>query len=76
MKVLLDTHLLLWAAGSPMRLAPATRALIDADDTELPFSAVSLWEIGTKHASVEGATLLTAAPVVGRYPGAIRLEGS
>ncbi|MGE3712287.1 MAG: type II toxin-antitoxin system VapC family toxin [Hyphomicrobiaceae bacterium] len=130
MKVLLDTHLLLWAAGNPMRLAPATRALIEADDTELLFSAASVWEIGIKNAmgrddfridprafraallgndytelsitgehalaasalptihrdpfdrmlvaqaSIEGATLLTADPLVGRYPGTIRLEGS
>ena len=50
MKVLLDTHILLWAAASPSRLAPATRALIEDDETELLFSAASIWEIGIKNA--------------------------
>jgi PIN domain nuclease of toxin-antitoxin system len=47
-KLLLDTHLLLWAAGSPARLSPAARNLIDAPDNEPFFSAASLWEIVIK----------------------------
>jgi PIN domain nuclease of toxin-antitoxin system len=31
MRVLLDTHLLLWALGDPKRLSKAARARIDAD---------------------------------------------
>ena len=45
---LLDTHVLLWAAGSPERIAPATRELIENTDNELLFSAASLWEIVIK----------------------------
>ncbi|MGH8290331.1 MAG: type II toxin-antitoxin system VapC family toxin [Steroidobacteraceae bacterium] len=48
MKLLLDTHLLLWAAGQPDRLSKAARELIDADDNELVFSTASLWEIVMK----------------------------
>lgn len=48
MKLLLDTHLLLWAAGEPDRLSVDARTLIDADDNELFFSAASLWEIVIK----------------------------
>lgn len=48
MKLLLDTHLLLWAAGMPEKLSGSARALIEADDAELFFSAASLWEIGIK----------------------------
>lgn len=48
MKLLLDTHVLLWAAGDPARLSPVARALIEAPDNELFFSAVSLWEISIK----------------------------
>jgi PIN domain nuclease of toxin-antitoxin system len=48
MKYLLDTHLLLWAAGDPARLPAEARALIDAADSELLFSAASLWEIAIK----------------------------
>jgi PIN domain nuclease of toxin-antitoxin system len=49
MKLLLDTHLLLWAAGDPSRLSDAASALISAPENELFFSAASLWEIAIKH---------------------------
>ena len=48
MKLLLDTQLLLWAAGDPSRLSAVARALIEGPDNELFFSAVSLWEISIK----------------------------
>ena len=48
MKLLLDTHLLLWAAYNPKRLTKAARALIDDFKNELVFSAASLWEITIK----------------------------
>ncbi|MBV7537468.1 type II toxin-antitoxin system VapC family toxin [Duganella sp. sic0402] len=49
MKLLLDTHLLLWAAGQPERLSPAAHLLLDDPNNELLFSAASLWEITIKH---------------------------
>lgn len=127
MKLLLDTHLLLWAAGQPDRLSAEARGLIESWDHEIVFSAASIWEvviktglgreefkidarvlrrglldngydelpIGSEHvvatenlplihqdpfdrilvaqAQVEGITLLTADPVVARYPGPVRL---
>ena len=127
MRLMLDTHLLLWAASRPERIPSEVRALIEADETELLFSAASIWEIAIKsslgredfridarrfrtallntdyvelpitgqhaaavvplplihrdpfdrmlvaQASIEAATLLTADPVVGQYPGSIRL---
>ena len=48
MKLLLDTHLLLWAAGSPNRLSAEARALVEAPENELLFSAASVWEIAIK----------------------------
>ena len=48
MKILLDTHLLLWAAGEPGRLSARARALIKDPANELVFSAASLWEIAIK----------------------------
>lgn len=48
MKLLLDTHLLLWAAGMPERLSAPARAIIEARDSELFFSVASLWEIAIK----------------------------
>ena len=126
MKLLLDTHLLLWAAGEPHRLSPVARTLLEDPANDLLFSAASLWEISIKHqlgradfradprllrrglrdngygelpiasahavaldtlpplhkdpfdriliaqAMVEGILLLTADPLVARYPGPIR----
>ncbi|MBL0320079.1 MAG: type II toxin-antitoxin system VapC family toxin [Alphaproteobacteria bacterium] len=48
MKLLLDTHLLLWASGTPDRLSAEARALIESPQNELFFSAASLWEIAIK----------------------------
>lgn len=48
MKLLLDTHLLLWAAGDPDRLPKSARMLIEDLDNDLLFSAASLWEIAIK----------------------------
>ncbi len=48
MKLLLDTHLLLWAAGMPERLSAPARSLLEAPDNEIFFSAASLWEIAIK----------------------------
>jgi PIN domain nuclease of toxin-antitoxin system len=48
MKLLLDTHLLLWAAGEPRRFSKSARTLIGNPDNELLFSAASLWEVAIK----------------------------
>ncbi len=127
MKLLLDTHLLLWAAGKPDRLSNSARLLIQDAESQLLFSAASLWEIAIKRgldradfrvepallrrglidngyvelpvtglhalaidtlpaihkdpfdriliaqALSEGIILLTADPIVARYPGPVRL---
>ena len=49
MKFLLDTQLLLWAAGQPERLSAAARALLTNPSNVLLFSAASLWEVAIKH---------------------------
>ena len=48
MKLLLDTHLLLWAAGEPERLPGTARTLLDDSGNELLFSPASLWEVAIK----------------------------
>lgn len=48
MKLLLDTHLLLWAAGTPRRLSAAARRAIESPDNSLVFSVASLWEVVIK----------------------------
>jgi len=47
-KLLLDTHLLLWAAGQPERLSAKAKKLLSDPANELLFSAASLWEIAIK----------------------------
>jgi PIN domain nuclease of toxin-antitoxin system len=48
LKLLLDTQILLWAAGQPDRLSAAARKLLNNPRNELLFSAASLWEIAIK----------------------------
>ena len=48
MKLLLDTHVLLWAAGAPDRLPADVRTLLEDRTTEPIFSAASLWEVAIK----------------------------
>lgn len=48
MNFLLDTHLLLWAAGAPERMSARARRLLLATDSVLVFSSASLWEISIK----------------------------
>jgi PIN domain nuclease of toxin-antitoxin system len=125
MKLLLDTHLVLWAFLNTARLPAQARILLESPDNELVFSTVCLWEVGIKRslkkefdvdpralrrvmldegcqelpvlgqhavevdilppihkdpfdriliaqAMVEGIILLTADPVIARYPGPIR----
>jgi len=47
-KLLLDTHLLLWAAEGIERLPARARTLMKAPENELYFSVASLWEIAIK----------------------------
>ena len=48
MRLLLDTHLLLWAADSLERVPVGARALMADQENELLFSVVSLWEVAIK----------------------------
>ena len=49
MKLLLDTHLLIWAAIGSDRLSAKARKSIEDPINELYFSAASLWEIAIKN---------------------------
>ena len=60
MRLLLDTHILLWAALEPARLRPHLRTLLEDADNTLLVSAVSAYEIATKHR-------------LGKLPGAAQL---
>ena len=49
MKLLLDTHLLLWAAEGVKRVPRSARSWIADPENDLFFSAASLWEIAIKN---------------------------
>ncbi len=48
MKLLLDTHIVLWAAGQPEKLSESARILLTTSGNFLFFSAASIWEIVIK----------------------------
>ena len=48
MRLLPDTHILLWTIAESRRLSAGARALIGEPDNELTFSSVSLWEVAIK----------------------------
>jgi PIN domain nuclease of toxin-antitoxin system len=66
-RILLDTHLLLWALGAPSRLSSAARKRIDA--SEVYVSAASIWEISIKSRigklAADPAEVLDAVPAAG-----------
>jgi len=47
-KLLLDTHIVLWAAGQPERLSESARTLLTTPENILFFSVASIWEIVIK----------------------------
>ncbi len=49
MKVLLDTHILLWALSNDLRLPEKARKLIENENNEIYYSIISLWEVEIKH---------------------------
>ncbi len=48
MNLLLDTHLLIWAAEGHEGVPVGARDLMEASENDLHFSVVSLWEIAIK----------------------------
>lgn len=48
MRLLLDSHVAVWAMAFPERLRPATRVMLVSPRNELFVSAASLWELELK----------------------------
>ena len=48
MNLLVDTHLVLWAASNSSRLPPKAKRVLDDPASKLWFSAASFWEIAIK----------------------------
>jgi PIN domain nuclease of toxin-antitoxin system len=50
LRLLLDTHVLIWALSDPNRLAARTRAAIETEENDVFVSVVSPWELAIKGA--------------------------
>ena len=51
MKLLADTHIIIWALLDNGKLPAQARALLSDPKNEVYFSSVSVWEIAMKHAA-------------------------
>jgi PIN domain nuclease of toxin-antitoxin system len=50
-RVLVDTHVLLWMLQDPNHIAPEAAEVLKAEDTAIVVSVVSIWEIAIKRAA-------------------------
>ncbi len=64
MKLLLDTHVALWAITDHPSLSRSARALIESPVSEVWVSVVSIWEISIKHALGRGDMPVTPRDAV------------
>jgi PIN domain nuclease of toxin-antitoxin system len=49
MRLLCDTHLLIWAADNSRFLPKAAREILNDPENDLFFSAISIWEVAIKN---------------------------
>lgn len=69
MRVLLDTHIALWAVVGSRRLDPRAKAAILAAD-EVLVSAASIWEIAIKHRLGRGDMPVSSAQALQAFTDA------
>ena len=72
MRLLLDTHALLWWLAGDAALSPAARAAIAEETNAVFVSAASLWEITTKHRL---AKLVLSAALLSDLTGVVTDQG-
>ncbi len=72
MRLLLDTHALLWWLFDDPKLPDTPRGLLADPDNEVMVSSASAWEICTKHRI---GKLPAAAPLVEDIPGWLKRAG-
>lgn len=77
MKLLLDTHVLLWALLEPQKLSLELRNSLEESDNTLVVSAASAWEIATKwrlgklHAMAVGLVLASSVSAFALFEGVV-----
>lgn len=72
MRLLLDTHALLWWLAGDARLSPRAQAAVADPAHEVYVSAASAWEIATKH---RNGKLPEAGPLVVDFEREVRQQG-
>ncbi len=72
MRVLLDTHALIWWLAGDDQLPPAARKAIADESNEVFVSAASAWEVATKHRL---GRLPGAGPLAVDFAREIRAQG-
>lgn len=72
MKLLLDTHALVWWMSEPDRLSATALSAIRDRDNEIWISAASAWEIATKYRL---GKLPSLGPVINNLAAQIQAEG-
>jgi PIN domain nuclease of toxin-antitoxin system len=68
-KLVLDTHALVWALFEPDRLPDRVRQLLLRSDSVLVVSVASIWELGIKH---HLGKLAHVEPLLADVDGALR----
>jgi len=63
-RILLDTHIALWAVTDSPRLPDAARAMITDPQNEVWVSAASIWEIAIKHTLDRGGMPISGSEAV------------
>jgi PIN domain nuclease of toxin-antitoxin system len=67
MRLLLDTHVALWAVTDDPQLSEAARALIVEPANEVFISVAAIWEIAIKHAVRRRAMPVSAAAALADF---------
>ena len=65
MRILLDTHILLWALSNDGKLPEKARELIENEENEVYYSVVSLWEVEIKHLAHPDIMPVSAEEIAG-----------
>lgn len=72
MRVLLDTHALLWWLAGDKRLSKRARTIVADEENEIFVSAASAWEVATKHRI---GKLAEAGPLAVHFAREVRQQG-
>ena len=66
MKLLLDTHIILWYLNNDAKLSVKAKGWIDKEDNEIFNSIVSLWEVAIKHI-ISPDRMVTTEEILSEY---------